>query len=167
MLHLEQEDFKGCMEIWINCDDIHSYNLRLITDTYNILDSAKKKQTCFMRNWFLWTVLWYVYKLLRLNTSIKIINAFIHVRAWIQWIIPKPGGKQGYISLRRFLVESHPPDHRISTEENIHACFFVVIDYITPNWTFSISKDNNPRTQTAVYFVTLWNKRQEECKNRV
>lgn len=30
-------------------------------------------------------------------------------------------------------VESHLPDHRISTEENIHPRFLVVIDLVAPN----------------------------------
>lgn len=57
-------------------------------------------------------------------------------------------------------MESHLPDHRIPTEEDIHACFLVVIDLVAPNRTFSIAKDNNPRTQTTVYFVTLGNEIQ-------
>lgn len=54
------------------------------------------------------------------------------------------------------------PDHRIAAEENIHTRFFVIIDLIASNGTFSIAKNNDPRAQAAVDFVALLNERQRD-----
>lgn len=56
----------------------------------------------------------------------------------------------------------HLPDHRIAAEENIHTRFFVVIDPIASNGTFSVAKNNDPRAQAAVDFVALLNERQKD-----
>lgn len=54
------------------------------------------------------------------------------------------------------------PDHRIAAEENIHTRFFVIIDLVASNRTFSIAKDHDPRAQTAVDLVALFGGRQKD-----
>jgi len=57
------------------------------------------------------------------------------------------------------------PDHRIPTEEDIDTRLFVVIDLVAPDRPFPVAKDNNSRTQTTVYSVTLCKEEREEKSN--
>lgn len=62
-------------------------------------------------------------------------------------------------------MESYLPDMWIPTEENIDTRFLIIIDLVTPNGTFPIAENNDPRSQSTVYLVALCESRVTQGKN--